>query len=353
MRAVALVSLATGAVVDMEFAKYAGKGTGEIALFRKVSEKLRRDSIVVADRYYPSFATMALLKARGIDLVSISHQSRKIDFSAGHVLGPQDHIVAWQKPRGCYAGVSQEIYADLPDGQLVREFVIDIEGRNGGKEQAVVVTTLTDPTIAQKEISDLYWARWNCEVDIRAIKHSFNLETIRAKSPSMVRKEIWGHLLAYNLLRGTMVESAKRHDMLPRHLSVKGTMQAIESFTPAMMAIDGSDTLYNAMLTTVSAHRVGNRSGRQEPRAQKAPPLLGSLHDDSAQQITPAIGRGGSKISSAKLVPFGPGACSHPGGIGRRLLSSSTTAATGGQTWVSLLVWGTPERRQVKRIAGG
>ena len=53
-------------------------------------------------------------------------------------------------------------------------------------------------------------------------------------------------------LRGTMVESAKRCDVLPRQISVKGTMQAVESFTPAMMAIDGNEAIYHAMLTTVS-----------------------------------------------------------------------------------------------------
>ena len=69
-----------------------------------------------------------------------------------------------------------------------------------------------------------------------------------------------------------MVESAKRNAVLPRQLSIKGTMQAVESFTPAMMAIDGSETVYDAFLATVSAHRVGNRPGRQEPRLKKRRP---------------------------------------------------------------------------------
>ena len=46
-------------------------------------------------------------------------------------------------------------------------------------------------------------------------------------------------------------------------------MQAVESFTPAMMAIDGNVAIYDAFLTTVSAHRVGNRPGRLEPRFKK------------------------------------------------------------------------------------
>jgi hypothetical protein len=88
----------------------------------------------------------------------------------------------------------------------------------------------------------------------------------------MAEKEIFCHLLAYNLLRGTMTASAKRKGVEPRHLSVKGTMQAVESFTPVMMATNAGGVLYDAMLTAVATHRVGNRPGRQEPRAKKRRP---------------------------------------------------------------------------------
>ncbi len=217
---------------------------------------------------------MARLKARGVDVVSISHAKRTVGFTAGEILGPKDHIVEWTKGQvRCRINAEETAaYAALPDTVTVREFVIDIDGRNGGKEQAIVVATLTDPAIPQKEIADLYWQRWNCELDIRAIKHSMNLDVLRAKTPSMVRKEIRAHLLAYNLLRGVMLDSAKRNDVLPRQLSLKGTMQAVESFTPAMMAIDGNEAIYNALLATVSAHRVGNRPGRQEPRLKRRRP---------------------------------------------------------------------------------
>jgi hypothetical protein len=95
------------------------------------------------------------------------------------------------------------------------------------------------------------------------------MDILRCKTPEMVRKEIWCHLLAWNLSRGVMVESAKKHEVLPRQLSVKGAMQSVESFTPAMMNIDGNQAIYDAMLATVSAHRVANGPGRQEPRLNK------------------------------------------------------------------------------------
>lgn len=268
MRAVSLISLSTGAVVDFDFAPHEGKGTGESTLLRGMIDTLKDGDILVADRYYPSFRTVATLQKRGVDLISISHKSRKVDFSDGIQLGECDHIVEWRRPSHV-ARIGEQEFRNMPETVRVREFVIDIEGRNGGTEQAIVVTTITDPTVPQDELSALYWRRWNCELDLRSIKQSMHLDVLRCKTPEMVKKEIFAHLLAYNLLRGTMTASAKRTGVTPRQLSVKGAMQAVESFTPAMMATDAGDVLYDAMLTTISAHRVGNRPGRQEPRKKK------------------------------------------------------------------------------------
>lgn len=271
MRAVALISFATGAVVDCAFAPHEGKGTGEGTLLRGLLGTLKAGDIIVADRLFPSYVTLSALQAQGIDMVSISHVNRTVDFSAGTQLGPTDHVVEWKRPE-YRKGMTAEALRQFPESILVREFIIDIQGRDGRPEQAVVVSTITDPTIPQKELSDLYWKRWNCELDFRSIKHSMHLDVLRCKTPEMVAKEIFCHLLAYNLLRGVMTESAKRTGTVPRNLSVKGAMQAVESFTPAMMATPAVDVLYDAFLTTVSAHKVGNRPGRQEPRYKKRRP---------------------------------------------------------------------------------
>jgi hypothetical protein len=271
MRAVALISLSTGAVIDFDFAAFEGKGTGEGTMLRGMLDSVKRGSILVADRYYPSYIMVGDLLERGVDMVSVSHRSRKVDFSQGIKLGENDHIVEWRKP--AYTDrMNREAYDRLPETISVREFVIEIDSREGGKENAIVISTMTDPTIPQDELSDLYWRRWNCELDLRSIKQSMHLDILRCKKPEMVGKEIFCHLLAYNLLRGTMTASAKRKGVEPRHLSVKGTMQAVESFTPVMMATNAGSVLYDAMLTAVATHRVGNRPGRQEPRAKKRRP---------------------------------------------------------------------------------
>ena len=269
VRAVAMISLATGAVVDFEYAAYEGKGTGEGTLLRKMLPTMNAGDIMLADRFYPSFITVASLLERGVDMVSIAHQSRIVDFTQGVQLGENDHIIEWRKPVMRSELMTPEEWDRLPETVRVREFVMEIDSRDGGKEPAVVVSTITDPTIPQQELSDLYWKRWNCEVDLRSIKQSMHLDILRCKTPEMVEKEIFAHLLAYNLLRGVMTESAKMVGVIPRELSVKGAMQTVESFTPAMMAAGSNDALYNAFLVSVGARRVGNRPGRAEPRKRK------------------------------------------------------------------------------------
>ena len=40
--------------------------------------------------------------------------------------------------------------------------------------------------------------RWHAELDLRSIKQVMQMDVLRCKTPAMVRKEIWMHLLAYN-----------------------------------------------------------------------------------------------------------------------------------------------------------
>ena len=72
-----------------------------------------------------------------------------------------------------------------------------------------MVTTLLDPEHTTKEdLALLYRARWNNELDLRSIKTTMQMDVLRCKSPEMVRKEIWAHLLAYNLIRTVIAQAA-------------------------------------------------------------------------------------------------------------------------------------------------
>ena len=58
----------------------------------------------------------------------------------------------------------------------------------------------------KEELAGLYRARWHAELDLRSIKQTMQMDVLRCKTPAMVRKEIWGHLLVYNLIRAAMAQ---------------------------------------------------------------------------------------------------------------------------------------------------
>jgi hypothetical protein len=110
--------------------------------------------------------------------------------------------------------------------------------------------------------------RWDVEVNLRHIKSTLGMETLRCKTPAMAEKEIWIYLLGYNLIRWLMAESARSADVLPRQLSFKHTVQLWhrwQSRAPAEASING-------LLELIAQPRVANRPGRIEPRAVKRRP---------------------------------------------------------------------------------
>jgi hypothetical protein len=126
----------------------------------------------------------------------------------------------------------------------------------------------------------LLWRQygWQIEIDIRSIKSTMQMDILRCKTPEMVHKEIWAHLLAYNLLRTVMAVAASENGLEPRQVSFKGAKQAVTAFAPKIEEArpEKRGALINALLTVVAYHRVGDRPGRWEPRARKRRPKPGA-----------------------------------------------------------------------------
>jgi hypothetical protein len=86
----------------------------------------------------------------------------------------------------------------------------------------------------------------------------------------MVRREVWAHLLAYNLTRGVLAQAALAGEVSPRQLSFAGAVQTVNAFRWLLsVAGEGSGRSVRALLLAVASHEVGNRPGRVEPREVK------------------------------------------------------------------------------------
>jgi Transposase DDE domain len=274
LRWVALIGLATGAMLDSAFGPWRGKETGETALFRTLLDRLQPNDVLLADRYYCSYWMVALAQERGVHVVFRQHQLRHTDFRRGQRLGRNDHIVTWTKPQRP-KWMDQETYDALPDRLTLREVRGQAATPGCRVKELVVVTTLLDhETYPLDDILDLYHQRWHVEIDLRSIKTHMKMEVLRCLTPAMVHKEIWAHLLAYNLVRKVMAQAAQKHDVTPRQLSFAGAMQTLNEFRTLLLTAsdDALPKLSRRILTAIASHRVGERPNRVEPRKIKRRP---------------------------------------------------------------------------------
>ena len=271
----AVISLSCGAVLNLGFCRYAGKGQGEVSLLRRLWDVLRPGDVLLGDRLTANWANIVLLRERGVELVSrLNKAHRQADFRRGRRLGPEDHIVRWAKPTSIRS-LDREAYHALPESITVRETRIWVPQPGFRTRSIVVVTTLLDPQQTTREdLATLYRARWNNELDLRSIKSTMQMRELRCKTPELVHKEVWTHILAYNLIRTVMAQAAAKHGVLPRSISFKGAMQTLEAFQPLLelgTAYDaaGRLRLCQELLDAIATHRVADRPDRYEPRVKK------------------------------------------------------------------------------------
>jgi hypothetical protein len=274
-RLAVLLSLASGACHDLAIAPYAGKGTGETTLLRQMYDTLKPGDVVLADALFDDYFIACELRQRGIELVARAQYQRVGTQTVQS--RPDGDVIVWQRPNKPH-GMAGEQYRTYPKTLLMRQVSVDARDKDKRVEQFKVITTILDASIDGGQIGDLYERRWDGEVDIRSIKATMKMDVLRCKTPGMVRKEIWAHLLAYNLLRTVMALAASDNDAEPRAISFKGAKQALTAFAPKLEAARPQQRarLVAAMLKAVAYHRVGHRPGRWEPRARKRRPKPGA-----------------------------------------------------------------------------
>jgi len=273
-RMVVLLSLATAMVSGMAVGPYQGKETGEPALLRELLDHFSRGDVLLCDRCYCSYFLIVLLQRRGVDVVTRLHQMRTADFRRGRRLGKGDHVVHWPRPEKP-DWMDEATYESMPKFLEVREVQVHVDQPGFRTESFVVVTTLVDAKkYTRQDMAELYHQRWLVELDIRSIKINMGMDVLRCQSPEMVRKEIWTCLLAYNLIRKTILESAKSSGLSPRQISFTAALQKVAASWQAVLLLSEASValLVEVDLEHLAAHRVGDRPNRVEPRRVKRRP---------------------------------------------------------------------------------
>jgi len=268
---VGVFSLATGLFEWLRFGK---KGGHERHLFRELIKQFSPGEVVLGDRGFCSYADICLLKQQAVDCV-FRIFNRKPNYQAGQRLGKYDHVVDWEKPKTCPAGMSAEEYALLPEKLRVREVRIVVEQKGFRSKTLDIVTTLLDATFYTKAaIASLYRRRWSIELNFRHIKTTLGMELLRTKTPEMAKKEVLIYMLAYNLIRSLIWTAKQIYHIDIERISFKGTVQHLSSLAPYLAVAGQSNyaVLYEQLIYLVANEEVPDRPGRIEPRVIKRRP---------------------------------------------------------------------------------
>ena len=148
-------------------------------------------------------------------------------------------------------------------------------GRKVRTRTITIATTLLDEDEYRKaDLAALYRMRWQAELNLRSLKTVLQMDVLRCKSPAMVHKEFWAHLLAYNLLRKVMAQAAQKYQVEPWTIRFKATQQTMNAFALPLLTCAKSELarIVDSLLLAIARHSVGNRPDRVEPRKVKRRP---------------------------------------------------------------------------------
>jgi hypothetical protein len=273
VRWVALFSLATGALLEVAIGN---KYKSELKLLRQIWDRLKAGMILLADRGFCDFVTIAALHLRQVDSVMRLHGTRDHDLRKGKRLGKADRLVVWQKPQRPTRTATKKLWRSLPDQLTLRLICCPISIPGFRTHKLFLVTTLLDPSVyPPAELAALYLRRWRAELFLRDIKITLGIDYLTCKTPAMIYRELMMHLIGYNLLRCLMVQAANTYDVDLQRISFKGSLDTLHHFSLAINAARSQNhrtQLIVAMLETLAGDPLPRRPNRFEPRRCKRRP---------------------------------------------------------------------------------
>ena len=268
--------LKTGALISH---RIGSRKISELPLLRQQWDSFEQGDIFLGDKGFCSYYDVWKLQERGVDsVITLARRTPVEAASAIEVLGPDDLLIHWPKPKwNKRLSYSEDDWRELPDQLRLRQIKVTVNTPGFRAKTFYIVTTLIDAqSYSTADLADLYYQRWDVELFFRDIKTTMGMDILRCHSPAMVEKEILMHLIAYNAVRSLMVDSAKTIDQLPRKISFKASVQALRQWEPQLNRTGFSDLerrrMMSLLIEAIAATILAQRPGRREPRCVKRRP---------------------------------------------------------------------------------
>lgn len=228
MHMVVAHELASGLAAAPQYgAMYGPEAVGEVDLAVRLLDAVPARSILLADRNFGVFAFAHVATSAGHDVVVRLTQARfRALAKKGTRVGPGRWSLTWEPSRH-----DRKAHPQLPADATVCGWLHEVRVR---ADLTLWWLSTVDGTSA--ELAGLYGQRANVETDIRNLKVELKLEQVRGQNESMVGKELWAALVAYNLTTQVRRLAAARLGVDPRRLSFAGVCSLVRAFVPGLHA---------------------------------------------------------------------------------------------------------------------
>jgi hypothetical protein len=265
LRLVTLMVLRSHLLLEVAFGPYR---EGELSLAQKLWPRLPQRSLLIMDREFATYENFHTLSHPAQQRYWLT-RAKKNHIAALRViqkLGPGDALVQLRP-----SAATRTLQPSLPETLLMRAIRYQ---RKGFKPQTLLTSLLDPLAFPATEIIALYHERWDLELAYDEVKtHTLEREeaSLRCKNPDRIAQELWGLAVAYNLVRLTMAEVARRAGVLPNQISYRHTLHFVRAFwISAWLASPGVlpkrlESLYNELPLLL----LPPRRNRAYPRAVK------------------------------------------------------------------------------------
>jgi hypothetical protein len=218
-RIVALMVLRSHLLAGVWLGPYGG--TSELAPAKQLQTSIPDNSLTVLDRGFLAAPMLIGIKTGGLNRHWLTRAKSNSKWRVLQRLGSGDELVEMDVSRE-----ARRQDASLPRTWTMRAIRYQ---RKGFRPQTLLTSLVDAKTYPAAEVIALYHERWELELGYDELKTEMldREEAIRSKTPKGVEQELWGVLLAYNLVRLEMARVAKSAKVEPTRISFVESLRLI------------------------------------------------------------------------------------------------------------------------------
>lgn len=216
MRLVALMNLGSHILLNAVTAPYR---RSETVLAHSMLATIPDNSITLFDKLFYSADLLLTLSQLGCNRHWLLPAWKNIAAETEESYGPGDRLLKLK-----VSLQARKKNPALPEFWYARAVTYEVNG-----VEKTVLTSLPADRYKAKEVAELYHSRWEIEVGFRNLKSSLlnNALVLRSRKVELLEQEVWGMLLAYNLIRREATKAAEKHKKAASEISFKFAFQFI------------------------------------------------------------------------------------------------------------------------------